>query len=433
MSIENTDNSYEYKLRAAGVPEPLSTYLSDPLDVDFLKAGYISAKKDLAGTTVGLYSTNQYPILLQTQAYKSLKKWRAALANTMAGIADSKIAFIGDSTDCGAYANGAQWAGNRELTVPAAIAKRLAGIGIPTNTASQFGTQSVSPATAAGLNAYFTQWSYGAGWTGSSAGSVAGGFLVQNTSDTTAANYTPKAVDGTPLVFDRIEFAYLKNSTYANFTLALDGGAAFYTSTQAGAGAIDTQTFSVASGTHTINIAKTAPDAAKVLFPLSIRCYSSTAKTVQVLNMAGGNMDSAKMSNTAQYFGTVNTLTRQAPHLTIINCTINDAIANTSVATYKTNIQSIITAAKLSGDVIIRTGNTVSTGYSGFVLNSDDPFIQALYELSITNDCPFISIKERLGPFVDMFALGYAVDGAHPTAAGYFDIANPLFELIKPQ
>lgn len=369
-------------------------------------------------------------IAIPATLFRSLKKWRVALANTMSGLSDSKSVFIGDSTDCGYYASGSQYAGNRKLTVPQAFAKRLAGIGVPVSTASQFGTQSVPTGS---LAAYDPQWTYGAGWSGSSVGSVAGGFLLQNTSDTTTANYTPTDVNGTALVFDRIEICYLKNSTYANFTVAVDGGAALFTSTQAGAGAFDTQTINVTSGTHTINIAKTAPDAAKTFYLASIRAYSSTAKTVQVMNLAGGSMDSTKMANSAQYFGTVNMLTRVAPHLTTINCSINDALAATSIATYKANIQAIITAAKISGDVILRTGNTGSPGYSGFVLDSDDKYIAALEELAVLNGCPFINIKSRLGQFAEMSALGFIVDGLHPTQAGYYDIANPLFELAKPQ
>jgi hypothetical protein len=44
MPIEDTTNSYEYKLKAAGLAEPLSTYLSDPNDPDRLAAGFVGVK-----------------------------------------------------------------------------------------------------------------------------------------------------------------------------------------------------------------------------------------------------------------------------------------------------------------------------------------------------------------------------------------------------
>ena len=40
MAIEDTINSYEYKLKKAGLTEPLTTYLADPDDADRLAAGF---------------------------------------------------------------------------------------------------------------------------------------------------------------------------------------------------------------------------------------------------------------------------------------------------------------------------------------------------------------------------------------------------------
>ena len=44
MPIEDTSNSYEYKLKQAGLAEPLSTYLADPYDEDRLAAGFPAVK-----------------------------------------------------------------------------------------------------------------------------------------------------------------------------------------------------------------------------------------------------------------------------------------------------------------------------------------------------------------------------------------------------
>ncbi len=46
MPIGTTDNSYELKLLQAGLYEPLSTYLSDPRDVDRLAAGFTAFSSD---------------------------------------------------------------------------------------------------------------------------------------------------------------------------------------------------------------------------------------------------------------------------------------------------------------------------------------------------------------------------------------------------
>ena len=58
MPIEDTSNSYEYKLKQAGLAEPLSTYLSDPNDPDRLAAGFVSVAKNFSGLPIGLQTGN---------------------------------------------------------------------------------------------------------------------------------------------------------------------------------------------------------------------------------------------------------------------------------------------------------------------------------------------------------------------------------------
>lgn len=373
---------------------------------------------------------SKYPVYIPSEINKALRKWRSALAATISGGADSKLAFIGDSTDQGAWASGAEFAGNRKLCVAQIVAKRLNGIGVPVNVASQFGGTSMS---AANLQAYDPRTVLGAGWTTSTAFSAVGNNLLQNTADLTRYDFTPLDVDDQPLVFDRIEVTYLKLPSFANFTVAVDGGAAAFTSTQAGTGALDTVTVSVASGTHTVNIAKTAGDVAKTLLIQGIKCYSSTAKSVHVLNLSAGGFKASDMANTATYYGCLNGIKHFAPNLSVINCTINDSIAATPVATYKANLQAVIDACKLSGDVILRTGNTVQAGYSGWVIDADEPYITAMYELAVANNLLFIDVKSRIGQYVEANIAGFMVEGVHPTRVGYADIATPVFDLVKPQ
>jgi lysophospholipase L1-like esterase len=359
----------------------------------------------------------------------NLKKWRAALANVQTGAASAKVAIIGDSTDAGFYASGAQYAGNRTFTVADAVARRFVASGIPSSIANTYGTASVVTAS---LASYDPRWTYGAGWSASSVASVLGGYLLQNASDTTAANFTPTKTDGTALSFDTIEVVYLKNSAYANFTIGIDGGAASYTSTQAGSGALDTASVTVAAGTHTVNIAKTAGDAAKTLYIASIRCYDSSAKVVHFLNMAGGGMTSSNMAGNAAYYNSLNGIALAAPDLSVINCTINDALTSVPLTTYQTNLQNLITTCAVTGSVVLRTGNPGKAGYSGFVADSDEPYIAVMATLAQTNNIPFINVKRRLVSWTDANTYGLMVDGLHPTKLGYQDIANAVFSVIKP-
>jgi lysophospholipase L1-like esterase len=68
MPIEDTTNSYEYKLKAAGLAEPLSTYLSDPNDPDRLAAGFVGVKTNpLTGGATGLDVGGKQPFARSLQ------------------------------------------------------------------------------------------------------------------------------------------------------------------------------------------------------------------------------------------------------------------------------------------------------------------------------------------------------------------------------
>jgi lysophospholipase L1-like esterase len=63
MPIEDTTNSYEYKLKKAGLAEPLSTYLSDPNDPDRLAAGFVGVKTNaVTGESILVTSSGTTPM-----------------------------------------------------------------------------------------------------------------------------------------------------------------------------------------------------------------------------------------------------------------------------------------------------------------------------------------------------------------------------------
>ena len=104
MPIEDTSNSYEYKLKQAGLAEPLSTYLSDPLDPDRLKAGFPAYKIDplTGGNGLALSNGSQSAIagtlsnLYALQA-KAVAEQSASLAASRAGYEDTVSTIFTES------------------------------------------------------------------------------------------------------------------------------------------------------------------------------------------------------------------------------------------------------------------------------------------------------------------------------------------------
>jgi lysophospholipase L1-like esterase len=382
-----------------------------------------------SGATSLVAAGRVIPQLQFTQS--KLVKWRAALANVQCGGGNAKVAFIGDSTDQGQYASGVIYTGNRTLATSDAFARRLQGIGIPANVASQTGGGNTITTTA-NFTLYDPRTTFaGSGWT-LPAITTAGGTAFYNASTTDLFNFTPTDTAGGALSFDRIDVTYLKQSTYANFTVAVDGGAAAYTSTQAGSGAMDTVTVSVAAGTHTVNIQKTAGDIAKGFYLIGIKCYSSTLKQVHVLNFGAGGYTSANAASTAVYFSTLPAIQHFAPHLSIINIGLNDMAGAVSVATYKANIQAIITACAATGSVVLRTPNPAQVGFSGTAAGVEVAYNSALYDLASENNLVIIDNWQRQIDWTAMVANGMIVDPVHPNKLGYQDVANAIYAMAQP-
>ncbi|MFA5920149.1 MAG: SGNH/GDSL hydrolase family protein [Methylococcaceae bacterium] len=352
-----------------------------------------------------------------------LLKWSKALASQQLGVANAKIAFIGDSTEMGSLATGTA-IGNRPLTVSDAVARSFVAQGISANVASTVGTSSYT--VLADMLGYDTRWTAGAGWTlFQPAGGICIGNRFNNTTTDTALNFTPLDANGGAMVFDTIEILYEKYSTFANFTVGVDGGAAAFTSTQAGTGETAKATVSVPLLAHTVNIAKLTADAAKTLNIFSILCYNSAKKEVICYCMGRSGAAIHLLMQGPGWLTSLGEITLIAPHLSIINVSINDAVAGTDPVIYKTKLQTLITHCLQYGDVILRPGNPVS-GYN------ITPYVQANYELAETNGINIIDIHSRVVSWASANTLGMMGDALHPNKYLYRDIGNAVFEMIRP-
>jgi lysophospholipase L1-like esterase len=115
------------------------------------------------------------------------------------------------------------------------------------------------------------------------------------------------------------------------------------------------------------------------------------------------------------------------PDLSIIAFGVNEYLQHTPVATYKANVQTIITKAKTFGDVLLLTGvpNQSTTG-----VPSQGDLAAALYDLADTNDVPVLDIGDRMVSYAASAAL--MNPPTHPNTAGYWDIADAVYQAISP-
>jgi lysophospholipase L1-like esterase len=383
--------------------------------------------RDSSANPIGLADTNG-PLLPSVNRLTQfqLKKWRAALANMLNGAANAKIAFVGDSTTAGFFASGSQYANNRPLTVANRIAALLNGRGITATVGNTFGS-SLNIGTIATFATYDTRWSFGAGWVCNSLTGIVGQeALTHSSANTNSADFTPVAA------FDTIDMWTVTNPAYQDFTIAVDGGGALATVDASQALSILKTTVTTTDATHTINIAKTAANAA-LTHILGIDTYRSAAKSVQCWQMGMGGATSAIWgTTTSSVWLAPNLLATYAPDLTVICVGINDWIAGVTSATFQTNMQVLITKALSTGSVILVTPPPTQIGYSSATQLNMDVIRAAIFTLAQTNNVPVLDIFGRFVSYTDANTYGMYGDGAHPDKTGYQDWANALIGYIAP-
>jgi len=370
-----------------------------------------------------------------TSNYSKLKRWKAALAGVQSGSESASIAFVGDSTSCGTAAVNFT-AGNEPLTVEQYVARNLSRAGINVNNATTFGDANLRDLTAgteaqklAAFAAYDTRWTFGGANWQLYPFNTAGGHPITSLTGAAPGHFTPVDKFGVALVFDTIKVHYLKNAAYQNFSVGVDGGAALFTTTQAGSTAMATATISTTLATHIVDI--TPADAtSKFVFIVGIECYNSAEKTVFCKNFGANGFNSVQYSDAANAYAYLNALGYYAPDLTIINSIINDMTANTSLAAYKSNLQSVITKAKISGDVILYSGNPQSTATT-YTVGKEIAYINVLKELAAENDILLVDTWRNWGSWTEANALSLIVDTGHPNKRGYQDIATIITDAIK--
>lgn len=387
----------------------------------------LGASLDSSGNVNSLLSPDAsvlYPNI-STLTQHQLKKWRAALANVMNGSANAKLAFLGDSTTAGAFASGVIWSGNRTLAVPARIAAMLTARGINAQQGSTFCDAGTTDAASFAL--YDTRWVLGAGWTTQLlTGGCGGTALTHNAASTTTAAFTPTAA------FDTIEIWTVTNPAYQDFTVNVDGGASLGTIDASQALSILKTTYTVALSTHTVNIQKSAGNAA-LTHIIGINTYDSATKAVQVWNMGYGGSTSAFWgTSTTSVWLAPQMVATYAPDMSVICLGINDWIAAVSAATFKTQMQVLIDKALISGSAMLVTSAWSQIGYNGATQANMDAIVTATRELAVTNNLPLLDISKRLVNYSDANSYGFYGDGAHPDKTGYQDWANALYPFLAP-
>jgi lysophospholipase L1-like esterase len=212
---------------------------------------------------------------------------------------------------------------------------------------------------------------------------------------------------------DSFDFYYNTNTGQGSLTLDINGGSAT-TINESATIAMHVATKTGTLGTNTLNITHSA--GSNVIFT-GIVAYNSAVKEVSVINAGFGTATAATFSDATYPFSPLNALSFLAPDLTIIDLTINDAVTPTALSTYQANLQAIITAAKVSGDVILLGGVPSISTYAAIANQTAINNMAAA--VAAKNSVNFISMIDLWGSEAAIAAVGWSYDGVHLTGAGY--------------
>lgn len=332
-----------------------------------------------------------------------LPKWGAARANVLAGVSNAKLLMVGDSTFAGTCAQPSN-VNVAPFTFPAQLALQLTANGLNASWQSRWSDNNFT-ASGPGLAITDSRVTMGA-WIGGG-NTTLGGALLQATATGSPFTFTPTTS------VDSFDVYYPANSGQGTITLSINGGSGTAVS-ENGTFAMNkvTKTGTLGAGTLTIQ------QSVASVFMTGIIAYNSAVKEVSVINAGSGSAVAGTFTTNTFPFSALNVIGFLAPDLTIIDLTINDAAPPTALSTYQANLQTIITEAKISGDVILLGGVPSVSTYA--TIANQTAINNMAAALAAKNSINYISMIDLWGSSAAIITASYGCgDGIHLNQAGY--------------
>jgi lysophospholipase L1-like esterase len=341
-----------------------------------------------------------------------LANFRLALAKVRDNAANCKILCLGDSIThgygCSSYLT---------LGTSGSYPARLAYL-INTYMAPAAVGLSIPPIS----SAHDTRWTNG--W-----GTALGGFGFGNAANYSTATPTGALIYNPGTTWDRMDVYYLRTGSSGTLLVSANN-TVVGTGTAAGAGnrIVAMTTYSASAlATGTLSITGSGGNC----YITGAEPYQSSTKQVLIGN-AGcyGIQTSAAATSGAlnQNWYALDALNAYQPNLTIICLGVNDANSSVSSSTYRSNMITIINAAKVWGDVILISFSPTSSGSGQQYVTYEAQYNDVLKNLAASTGCVFIDIYGR---YSTIFQANYMFDNLHPNNYGYWDMAQSVFSVLS--
>lgn len=345
-----------------------------------------------------------------------LPKWRAALLRAKKGGGFAKIACVGDSITWGVSAGSDAITNAKANSWPSLLAQMLTLRGVPASSQSFLGQSTLS--STAQVSQSDPRLTVPASWRLLEF-SIGGALLASGTASAPIA-FTPTTK------VDTFDVYYVNNATLGTLSAQIDNGNAFIVNTGS-AGPIGKLTLTaVSAGTHTLHLNW---QSGGVVFVIGADAYNSKLDKVHIWNLGVSGSTAANwVSNLgAGNYAALNALQTLAPDLTIISLGANEWLNNVSPATYVANMQTIIDAARATGDVIL-VAEPPSRPMGSATPEAQFAIYQAVQRLALVNHLPLVDIRSRW--MSEAKAVTYYGDAIHPNRKGYDDMATIISKAV---
>ncbi|HEX3795021.1 MAG TPA: SGNH/GDSL hydrolase family protein [Acidimicrobiales bacterium] len=229
---------------------------------------------------------------------------------------------------------------------------------------------------------------------------------------------------------DTFDVWYLGGPTSGSIVASVNGESATTIATARSATGVGKATITGAPGSFNVLSLYSLTNGPVFLF--AIDAYLSTAAALHVGNAGVSGLGSSKNWATASPGSSLSCIEAYAPSLTVIALGGDDAILSgppTSVADFTTAVQSVISAAQRSGDVLLWTEPLSESG--GLVsVPAEQEYASALYGLASKNNVGLVDIGALFVSGASAAAAGLFYDQYHPNQQGNADIALALTEAL---
>ena len=344
----------------------------------------------------------------------NLPHLRKCMSNVKTGAGGCRILIIGDSTTQG-YGSSAG-SDIKSFSWPAQLAKRLQ---------SSFPSARITWDSFIGdsstqynhvLDPRFTAFT--GAWTDYAGGFFFGGLPFQNTGASGTFSYKPISN------WDTAKIWYITSSGNGTFGYQIDSGSTSTQSTNSAAGIASVTATTGTPGNHQLNLTYSSGSG---FFILGVEFSDSTHPGISFINGGSygsttGNWVSTPVGVAA--WSALSTITALAPDACMIDLDLNDQPNSINVATYTSNMQSIISTCAAQSDVILLSSNHGSTTYADANIQ---PYVTALESLAAPNtSVPIIQNWERMVSYTFQNTAGWMYDNVHLNAQGYADFAETV-------